>query len=53
MADVDKLIGVLKRLVDAGNTVIVVEHNLDLMAQADWIVDAFPEAEANGGKSWP
>ena len=51
MADVDKLIGVLKRLVDAGNTVIVVEHNLDLMAQADWIVDMGPEGGANGGES--
>ena len=50
MADVDKLIGVLKRLVDAGNTVIVVEHNLDLMAQADWIVDMGPEGGANGGR---
>ena len=37
MADVEKLIHVLHRLVDAGNTVVVVEHNLDVMAEADWI----------------
>jgi redox-sensitive bicupin YhaK (pirin superfamily) len=39
MADVEKLIRVLHRLVDAGNTVVVIEHNLDVMAEADWIVD--------------
>ncbi len=50
MADVDKLIVVLKRLVEAGNTVIVVEHNLDLMAQADWIIDMGPEGGAGGGR---
>ena len=50
MADVDKLISVLKRLVEAGNTVIVVEHNLDLMAQADWIVDMGPEGGVGGGR---
>jgi excinuclease ABC subunit A len=50
MADVEKLIHVLHRLVDAGNTVVVVEHNLDVMAEADWIVDMGPEAGAGGGK---
>ena len=50
MADVDKLIHVLKRLVEAGNTVIVVEHNLDLIAQADWIIDMGPEGGTNGGR---
>ena len=49
MADVEKLIGVLHRLVDAGNTVIVIEHNLDIMAQADWIVDMGPEGGVDGG----
>jgi excinuclease ABC subunit A len=50
MADVDKLVHVLHRLVDAGNTVVVVEHNLDVMAEADWIIDMGPEAGAGGGK---
>jgi excinuclease ABC subunit A len=50
MADVEKLIGVLHRLVDAGNTVVVVEHNLDVMAEADWIVDMGPEAGDAGGR---
>lgn len=50
MADVEKLIHVLHRLVDAGNSVIVVEHNLDVMAEADWILDMGPEAGAAGGK---
>ena len=44
MADVEKLIRVLHRLVDAGNTVVVIEHNLDVMAEADWIIDLGPEA---------
>jgi ABC-type uncharacterized transport system ATPase subunit len=39
MADVEKLIHVLHRLVDAGNSVVVIEHNLDVMAEADWIID--------------
>ena len=50
MADVEKLIVVLHRLVDAGNSVVVVEHNLDVMAEADWIIDMGPEAGAGGGK---
>jgi excinuclease ABC subunit A len=50
MADVEKLIHVLHRLVDAGNTVVVVEHNLDVMAEADWIIDMGPEAGAEGGR---
>jgi excinuclease ABC subunit A len=50
MADVEKLIHVLHRLVDAGNSVVVVEHNLDVMAEADWIIDMGPEAGAAGGK---
>jgi excinuclease ABC subunit A len=50
MADVEKLIHVLHRLVDAGNTAIVVEHNLDIMAEADWILDMGPEAGEGGGR---
>ena len=50
MADVEKLIHVLHRLVDAGNTVVLVEHNLDVIAEADWVLDLGPEAGAGGGK---
>jgi excinuclease ABC subunit A len=50
MADVEKLIHVLHRLVAAGNTAVVVEHNLDVMAEADWIVDMGPEAGEDGGR---
>jgi excinuclease ABC subunit A len=50
MADVEKLTRVLHRLVDAGNTVVVIEHNLDVMAEADWILDLGPEGGAAGGK---
>jgi excinuclease ABC subunit A len=49
MADVEKLIAVLHRLADAGNTVLVVEHNLDVIAQADWVIDLGPEAGPAGG----
>jgi excinuclease ABC subunit A len=50
MADVEKLVRVLHRLVDAGNTVVVIEHNLDIMAEADWIVDLGPEGGDGGGR---
>ena len=50
MADVEKLIRVLHRLVDAGNTVVVVEHNLDVIAEADWIIDLGPEGGDAGGR---
>ncbi len=50
MADVEKLIGVLHRLVDAGNTVVVVEHDRDLWAEADWILDLGPEGGDAGGR---
>lgn len=49
MADVEKLIRVLHRLVDAGNTVVVIEHNLDIIAEADWLVDLGPEGGNAGG----
>lgn len=50
MADVKKLIQVIHRLVDAGNTVVIIEHNLDIMAEADWIVDLGPEGGTEGGQ---
>ena len=50
MADVEKLIGVLHRLVAAGNTVIVIEHNLDVLAEADWLIDMGPEGGKYGGR---
>ena len=48
--DVGKLLGVLSRLVDSGNTVIVIEHNLEVIKTADWIVDLGPEGGDKGGK---
>jgi excinuclease ABC subunit A len=48
--DVNKLLGVLSRLVDAGNTVIVIEHNLDVVKTADWIIDLGPEGGDRGGE---
>jgi excinuclease ABC subunit A len=50
VADIERLIRVLHRLVDAGNSVIVVEHNLDIIAEADWIIDLGPEGGDDGGR---
>jgi excinuclease ABC subunit A len=50
MADVEKLLRVLHRLVDTGNTLVVIEHNLDIMAEADWIIDLGPEGGSGGGR---
>jgi len=48
--DVRKLLGVLQRLVDGGNTVLVIEHNLDVIKSADWIIDLGPEGGDEGGR---
>jgi excinuclease ABC subunit A len=50
MADVEKLVRVLHRLVDAGNTVVIIEHNLDVIAEADWVIDLGPEGGDQGGE---
>src|SRR5208283_889437 len=48
--DISKLIHVLRKLVEKGNTVLTVEHNLDLLAACDWIIDLGPEGGERGGK---
>ncbi|ETK38170.1 excinuclease ABC subunit UvrA [Microbispora sp. ATCC PTA-5024] len=48
--DIRRLLGVLNRLVDAGNTVIVIEHNLDVIKTADWVIDMGPEGGSRGGR---
>ena len=49
-ADVGRLLGVLERLVEAGNTVVVIEHNLDVIKTADWVVDLGLEGGDGGGE---
>ena len=49
-ADIDRLLGILGRLADQGDTLIVIEHNLDVIAAADWIIDLGPDAGARGGR---
>jgi excinuclease UvrABC ATPase subunit len=50
MSDIGHLLDIINRLVDTGNTVIVIEHNLDVIKNADWIVDMGPEGGNKGGK---
>ncbi|AUN04257.1 ATP-binding cassette domain-containing protein [Clostridium botulinum] len=50
ISDITKLVAIMNRLVNQGSTLIVIEHNLDVMTQADWIIDLGPEAGENGGK---
>jgi excinuclease ABC subunit A len=49
-ADIERLLAVLGRLVDAGNTVVVIEHNLDVIKCADWVIDIGPEGGHGGGR---
>ncbi|BAH43828.1 putative excinuclease ABC subunit A [Brevibacillus brevis NBRC 100599] len=50
MSDIGHLLEIMNRLVDTGNTVIVIEHNLDVISQADWIIDMGPDGGSNGGQ---
>ncbi|MGL6218844.1 MAG: excinuclease ABC subunit UvrA, partial [Lacrimispora sphenoides] len=50
MADIKQLIDIMNRLVEQNSTLIVIEHNLDIICQADWIIDLGPHAGQHGGK---
>ena len=49
-ADIEKIVGILETIVDKGNTVIVIEHNTDVMKLADYIIDVGPDGGTNGGR---
>jgi excinuclease ABC subunit A len=49
-ADIEKLLEVLNRLVEQGNTVVIIEHNLDVIKTADWVIDLGPEGGDAGGR---
>jgi len=49
MSDIEHLLAIFNRLVEAGNTVVVIEHNQDVIRQADWVIDMGPEAGSRGG----
>jgi excinuclease ABC subunit A len=49
-ADIERLLSVLQRLVDAGNTILVIEHNMDVIKSADWVIDIGPEGGSGGGQ---
>ena len=49
-ADIEKLLAILQRLVDGGNTIVVIEHNLDVIKNADWVIDMGPEGGSGGGE---
>jgi len=50
MSDISNFLAIINRLVDSGNTVIVIEHNLDVIKNADWIIDMGPEGGSKGGQ---
>ena len=50
MADIEKLLDVINRLVDRGNSVIVIEHNMDVVRDSDWVIDLGPEGGSKGGE---
>lgn len=50
MADIERLMAILNRLVGDGNSVVVIEHNLDVIVQADWVIDLGPEGGGAGGR---
>jgi excinuclease ABC subunit A len=50
MAEVEKLVRVLDRLLDAGNTMVILKHNLDIIAEVDWVIDLGPEGGDRGGR---
>ena len=50
MSDIEKFIGIVENIVDNGNTVIIIEHNMDIIRSADWMIDLGPEGGIKGGK---